>query len=286
MKKINKLSLLTFLLLSSSALYSKGTVAGTNIVTKAKISYNIGKVKVLDENLSSQSLTVYPLSNLNVSNNSTTTKVLSETVAFIPFEIINQGNTKDSFKLSLSNISEESNSSIDNFNAEFKYLSVRYLNDQNKTFIPVDMSQVINLNMDETLLVRAFHQVPKELDEGSISNIQLSVMSELETKLLTNVEAKGIYVVKEIVEDALNIEKSAVENNETSEITFSINIMVNRDVSKLIINDEIEVGMEYKIDSLTLNGKEHTLVDNKINIALGDVKAGEQYTISYTATTL
>lgn len=88
--------------------------------------------------------------------------------------------------------------------------------------------------------------------------------------------------------DALRMIKTAQkkykEDNITFEVKFNIEVTVNRDISELIIGDEIVDGFIYQDGSLLLNGispSSFLLFDSALSLSIGDVKEGEVYTLSY-----
>ena len=86
--------------------------------------------------------------------------------------------------------------------------------------------------------------------------------------------------------DALTIFKSAEKKykDEHIEVLFKIEVKVNRDISNLIISDEIDSNVNYQKDSLLLNNhspKSSNIVKNRLNVTIGDAKEGQVYKLSY-----
>jgi hypothetical protein len=85
---------------------------------------------------------------------------------------------------------------------------------------------------------------------------------------------------------ALTIVKSANNRviDNSLEITFKVSIRANRDISDLIIADEIAKRFSYQNGTLLLNGvspKKFRLLDSALSIPVGDVKKGESYILTY-----
>ena len=71
-----------------------------------------------------------------------------------------------------------------------------------------------------------------------------------------------------------------------AEVTFRVDVTVNKDIEDLIISDEIANGSIYQDGSLILNGvtpSSFILLDNAVSITIGDSKAGAIYNMSYIA---
>ena len=86
--------------------------------------------------------------------------------------------------------------------------------------------------------------------------------------------------------DALSIFKSADRKyrDDYLEVLFKVEVRVNRDISNLVISDEIDKQLSYQEGSLLLNGKSPNrsdIVKNILNITIGDAKEGELYRLSY-----
>jgi hypothetical protein len=88
--------------------------------------------------------------------------------------------------------------------------------------------------------------------------------------------------------DALSMiktdKKRYIEDNSTIEVEFSIVVTINRDISDLIIADDIAEGFVYKEGTLLLNGvapNSFLLLDSAWSLSIGDVKEGEIYRLSY-----
>ena len=88
--------------------------------------------------------------------------------------------------------------------------------------------------------------------------------------------------------DALRMIKTAQkkykDDNNTFEVEFNIEVIVNKDITDLIIGDEIVNGFVYQDGSLLLNGispSSFLLFDSALSLSIGDVKKGEVYTLSY-----
>jgi len=68
------------------------------------------------------------------------------------------------------------------------------------------------------------------------------------------------------------------------EVTFNLFITVNRDISDLIIGDEIAKRLSYQDGTLLLNGvsiKKIRLSNSALSVPIGNAKKGESYTLSY-----
>jgi uncharacterized surface anchored protein len=89
--------------------------------------------------------------------------------------------------------------------------------------------------------------------------------------------------------DALSITKVAqkkYEDNSSLEIEFTVTVNINREISELIIGDEIADDLTYVEGSLRLNGvapESFLLLDSALSIFIGEVKAGEVYRLVYSA---
>ena len=85
---------------------------------------------------------------------------------------------------------------------------------------------------------------------------------------------------------ALTIVKSANNRviDNSLEITFKVSVRANRDISDLIIGDEIAKRFSYQNGTLLLNGvspKKFRLLDSALSIPVGDAKKGESYILTY-----
>ena len=86
--------------------------------------------------------------------------------------------------------------------------------------------------------------------------------------------------------DALSIFKSAEKKykNNYIEVLFKIEVKINRDISNLVISDEIDSRVSYQESSLLLNNKSlahSNIVKNMLNVTIGDAKEGEVYILQY-----
>jgi hypothetical protein len=123
-----------------------------------------------------------------------------------------------------------------------------------------EKNKIINIITVEYFLKDTFYSSKKKVD----LNISIAQESDSTVSIVKSSD-------KRIIDDML-------------EITFKVDVTVNKNIEDLIISDKIATGFTYQDDSLMLNGiapDKFIILDDAVSITIGDAKEGEIFNMTY-----